>query len=120
MSKILKKIHLYEGKRTFMELYADGPKLNERGYTDEGHITVRMGDETGVKAAFKLSMDEARAVRDLLNLSLKEHDQKIKELFSREESYSPPQPQVDFSSSTSIFGSNEPEKEEKGAPEFYY
>lgn len=126
MPKIIRKTHFFEGRRTFLELNSEEAKLNERGYATEGKVSIKIGSEEGVKAVFKLSADEARAVRDAINQFLKSHDRGLVDLYSREGSnnYSNPEPpQVDFSQqSTSIFNSDpEPQTEpKKDPPEFYY
>jgi len=84
MSVILRKVHFFEGRRTFLELSGEPPRVNERGYANEGNVLVRIGDEIGSKGVFKLSVDEARSMRDALDTFLKKHDISLMKMRSKE------------------------------------
>ncbi len=79
--KIFQKTHFWQEKRTFMEADATMPGLNERGYAKEGDVTIRIGDQDGIKGAFKLTVDESRALRDVVDLFLRKHDNGMAKLF---------------------------------------
>jgi hypothetical protein len=80
--KIFQKTHFWQERRTFMEADAENPGLNERGYPKEGNVTVRIGDQEGAKGVFKLTVDEARALRDSVDLFLRKHDNEMTKLFN--------------------------------------
>ena len=65
-----------------MEAVAENPGLNERGYPKDGNVTVRIGDQEGAKGVFKLTADEARALRDSIDLFLRKHDNEMTKLFN--------------------------------------
>jgi hypothetical protein len=113
--KILRKTHFWQDKRTYFEVDAEPPTTNERGYAEEGSVNIRIGDEEGIKAAFKLSADEARAVVDVLKLFLEKHDTQMARLFSsREEDRETTR--VEPASFTMF----DAEKEDKPKLQFYY
>ncbi len=111
--RILRKSHFWQDKRTFFEITGELPKPNERGYLEEGSINIRIGDEEGVRAAFKLSADEARAVVDTIKKFLDMHDEKMMHVPEKKEQDIEP-------ASFNIFDT--PKKEEKDEPrlQFYY
>ncbi|RLI67548.1 hypothetical protein DRO91_10080 [Candidatus Heimdallarchaeota archaeon] len=86
--KLLRKTHFWQDKRTWIEIEGEFPSRNERGYAEEGKVSVKIGDENGLKASFKLSADEARALRDVISLFSKKHDSKMAELMSTRGEYS--------------------------------
>jgi len=81
--KIFHKSHLWKDNRTFIELEAEEP-MKERGYANEGHILVKIGQQSSVKSAFKLSVDEARGLRDSIDMFLRFHDMKLSELMTEQ------------------------------------
>ena len=102
--KIFRKIHFWKDNRTFIELEAEEPRI-ERDYPIEGSFFLKIGEQSTIKSAFKLNPDEARALRDAIDMHLKVHDKKMSELmrndyekkeytqsYSREE-YSAPKPE---------------------------
>lgn len=125
--KIFRKTHFWQDKRTFMDIDADPPKRNDRGYAEEGSVNIRIGDEEGIKAGFKLSADEARALIDTISLFLKKHDTIMARMYSSgreetEEKYEPYKPDLSGKKvepeSFSIFDSDKEEEEPK--LKFYY
>jgi len=81
--KIFKKNHFWKDNRTFIEIEAEEPKI-EREFPSEGSFLLKIGDQSGIKSAFKLNPDEARAMRDAVDLFLKNHDKKMAEMMSAE------------------------------------
>ncbi len=125
--KIFRKVHFWKDSRTFIEAEATEPKL-ERGFAKEGNVLIKIGEQSFTKSAFKLNIDEARALRDALDMFLRFHDMKLSEMMSG-------QPQEDHSyqeetKQDSIFLFSEEKNEEKreedeeednsSAPEFYF
>jgi len=118
--KLLRKTHFWQDKRTWIEIEGDLPSRNDRGYAGEGNVHLRIGDENGLKASFKLSADEARAVVDTISLFMKKHDSRMSEMMSSRGE------QNTSSSSSSSYGSNpsygsssyDSEKKEEPLPSF--
>ncbi len=107
MPRIFKKTHFWKDKRTYLDLNADEPRL-EKGFPKEGAVTLKIGDQDGLKAAFKMQVDEVRAFRDVLNLFIEKHDKEMCELhFQQYSNYSQSQ-----------MSSSEPVKEEVREPVF--
>lgn len=79
--RIFQKTHFWKDKRTFLDAEGNIAKLNERGYAEDGSISLRIGDEEGVKAAFKMTVDEVRALRDVLDEFIKQNDRRMVKLF---------------------------------------
>jgi len=79
--KIFKKSHQWKENKTFLELEATEPE-KERGFAKEGHILLKIGQQSNVKSAFKLSVDEARAMRDTIDMFLRFHDMKFSEFMT--------------------------------------
>ena len=79
--RIFQKTHFWKDKRTFLDADGQLPKLNERGYAEEGNVTLRIGDEEGIRAAFKMNIDEVRALRDVLDRFTKLNDKNMIKLF---------------------------------------
>lgn len=108
--KIIKKTHFWKDSRTFMEIEYEEPKT-ERGYPAEGNFLLKIGEQSSIKSAFKLSPDEARAVRDAFTMALASHDKKMAELMSidSKEQYSPysSQPSNDYPSQSSYSSQND-------------
>lgn len=109
--KIIKKTHFWKDSRTFLEIEYEEPKT-ERGYPAEGNFLLKIGEQSSIKSAFKLSPDEARAARDALTMALASHDKKMAELMSNEyekEQYSPysSQPSNDYPSQSSYSPQND-------------
>jgi len=117
--KIFQKTHFWQDKRTFMEADAEMPGLNERGYAKEGDVAVRIGDQDGIKGVFKLTVDEARALRDAIDLFLRKHDNDMVALFKegREVRKEVTQPEVQ-PETFSIFENEE--KKEEPQMKYYY
>ncbi|VVB75216.1 Uncharacterised protein [Candidatus Tiddalikarchaeum anstoanum] len=81
MMKIFQKTHFWKDNRTFLELESKDPE-KEGGFPKEGNLILKIGEQSTVKNAFKLSVDEARALRDNLDMFIKEHDVKYSNLLS--------------------------------------
>ncbi|MDD2678980.1 MAG: hypothetical protein PHT91_03695 [Candidatus Nanoarchaeia archaeon] len=81
--KIFRKTHFWKDNRTFIEIDAEEPGI-ERGYPAEGSFLLKIGEQSSIKSAFKLSPDEARAMRDAFDAFLKIHDKKHAELMSND------------------------------------
>ena len=112
MTRFFRKTHFWKDKRTYFELDAENAVL-ERGFPKEGSMTLKIGDQDGLKAAFKMQVDEVRALRDILNFFLAKHDETFTELHSNREQprYEAPQPFIGEEKATS-FSSLDDEKEE--------
>ncbi len=82
--KIFRKVHFWKDNRTFVEVEADKPE-KERGFAKEGHLLLKIGDQSQTKSAFKLSVDEARALRDSIDMFLRFHDMKLSELMTEQQ-----------------------------------
>lgn len=80
--KIFSKTHFWKEHRTFIELETKEPEL-ENTYPKEGSIIVKIGEESSIKNAFKLSIDEARAMRDALDNSIKNNDRMYYDLVNQ-------------------------------------
>ncbi|MBN1923274.1 MAG: hypothetical protein JW791_00765 [Nanoarchaeota archaeon] len=133
--KIFRKTHFWKDNRTFIEIEAKNPE-KERGFAKEGSLLLKIGEQSNVKAAFKLDVDEARALRDSIDMFLRFHDMKFSELmteqqeqfekipdyyprdeFRKDEHVSEPQKTEPFF----MFGSaDEPKKEKDVNSEFYF
>lgn len=83
--KIFSKTHFWKEHRTFLDIEAKEP-FKERGYAKEGTILLKIGEQSTVKNAFKLSVDEARALRDSIDMFLRFHDMKLSELMTEHKS----------------------------------
>lgn len=81
--RIFRKSHLWKDNRTFLEVEAQKPE-KERGYAQEGNLLLKIGQQSSVKSAFKLSVDEARGLRDALDMFLRFHDMKMSELMTEQ------------------------------------
>ncbi|MFA5303482.1 MAG: hypothetical protein WC393_03010 [Candidatus Nanoarchaeia archaeon] len=81
--KIFKKTHFWKDNRTFIEIDAEEPRI-ERDYPVEGSFFLKIGEQSSIKSAFKLNPDEARALRDSIDMFLKVHDKKFAELLNNE------------------------------------
>jgi hypothetical protein len=79
--RIFQKTHFWKDKRTFLDAEGNIAKLNERGYAEDGSVSLRIGDEEGVKAAFKMTVDEVRALRDVLDGFIRQNDRRMMKLF---------------------------------------
>lgn len=79
--KIFSKTHFWKDHRTFIELEAKDPE-REGGYPKEGSLVLKIGEQSTIKNAFKLSSDEARALRDSLTMFIKKHDELYTQLLS--------------------------------------
>ncbi len=117
--RIFRKTHFWQDKRTYLELDGEMPKINERGFVEEGSLNIRIGDESGIRAAFKMNTDELRSMVDVITLFLREHDAKMMKLYSereerREEEFKP----MDLS----ILEPKEEKEEKRDKPklQFYY
>ena len=117
--KILRKTHFWQDKRTFFEVDAEPPRLNERGYAEEGNVNLRIGDEDGIKAAFKLSADEARALVNTVRIFLEKHDVRMAKLHSSREEHVEEQV-VETNFEPSSFSMFETKEEDKPKLKFYY
>ena len=125
--KIFQKTHFWKEHRTFIEVDAKEPE-REGGYPKEGTLVLKIGEQSTIKNAFKLSIDEARALRDSLDCFIKKHDDNYSRLIS-EESESV-ESKVHISEDISVEPSlgfmdaaeNKSEKEEPKRPksEFYF
>ncbi len=122
--RILRKTHFWQDKRTFLDIDAEPPQKNDRGYAEEGNVVLKIADEEGIKAAFKLSVDEARALVGTVTIFLEKHDIRMAKLLSeRQESdygdsnheTTPIEP-VSFG----MFETPEVENDEKPKLQFYY
>ena len=120
--KIFQKTHFWQDKRTFMEADAEMPGLNERGYAREGDVAVRIGDQDGIKGVFKLTVDEARALRDAIDLFLRKHDNDMVALFKegREVRKEVTQPEVQHEVQPETFSIFESEEKKKEEPQMKY
>jgi hypothetical protein len=78
--RLLHKKHKWQGRETWLGLELDEPKRDMM--IIEGRFLLKIGEESYPKAGFKLSPDEARALRDSLNEGLRIHDQKLRELMN--------------------------------------
>lgn len=83
MARIFKKTHFWKDKRTYIDLDADQPTM-ERGFPKEGAVTLKIGDQDNLKAAFKMQVDEIRALRDVLDFFIDRHDKKMAELHAKQ------------------------------------
>jgi len=115
--RIFRKTHFWQDKRTYLELDGEMPRINEKGFVEEGSLNIRIGDESGIRAAFKMDTDELRSMVDVITLFLKEHDAKMMRLYAereerKEEEFKP----VDLS----ILEPKEEKKEGKPKLQFYY
>ena len=81
--KIFRKTHFWKDNRTFIEIDAEEPKI-EREYPVEGSFFLKIGEQSSIKSAFKLNPDEARALRDSIDMFLKVHDKKFAELMNND------------------------------------
>jgi hypothetical protein len=81
--KIFRKTHFWKDNRTFIEIEAEEPRI-EREFPAEGSFFLKIGEQSTIKSAFKLSPDEARALRDSIGIFLKIHDKKLAELMSND------------------------------------
>ncbi|MDD4353085.1 MAG: hypothetical protein PHN56_01370 [Candidatus Nanoarchaeia archaeon] len=81
--KIFRKTHFWKDNRTFIEIEAEEPRI-EREYPIEGNFFLKIGEQSTIKSAFKLNPDEARALRDAVDMFLKVHDKKMAELMSND------------------------------------
>ncbi len=81
MMKLFHKRHKWQEKETWLGLELEEPK-KEAGRVNEGVFYIKIGEEAYQKAGFKLSPDEARALRDALDQGLKDHDKKLRELMN--------------------------------------
>lgn len=81
--RIFRKSHIWKDNRTFLELDAKKPE-KEKGYAKEGNLLLKIGQQSSVKSAFKLSVDEARALRDTIDMFLRFHDMKMSELMTEQ------------------------------------
>ncbi len=81
--KIFKKTHFWKDNRTFIEVDLEEPKI-ERDYPQDGSFLLKIGDQSGIKSAFKLNPDEARALKDALKIFLESYDKKMSELMSND------------------------------------
>lgn len=81
--RIFKRSHLWKDNRTFLEVDADNPS-KERGFAKEGNLLLKIGQQSSVKSAFKLSVDEARGLRDAIDMFLRFHDMKLSELMTEQ------------------------------------
>jgi hypothetical protein len=79
--RIFQKTHFWKDKRTFLDAEGDLAKLNERGYAEDGSVSIRIGDEEGMKAAFKMTIDEVRALRDVIDGFIRMNDRTMIKLF---------------------------------------
>jgi hypothetical protein len=80
--KIFRKTHFWKDNRTFIEIDAEEPKI-ERDFPVEGKFFLKIGEQSNIKSAFKLNPDEARALRDSIDMFLKVHDKKFAELLNK-------------------------------------
>ena len=83
--RIFRKTHFWQDKRTYLELDGEMPRINEKGFVEEGSLNIRIGDESGIRAAFKMDTDELRSMVDVITLFLKEHDAKMMRLYAERE-----------------------------------
>jgi hypothetical protein len=81
--RVFRKSHIWKDNRTFLELEAEKPS-KERGFPREGHVLLKIGLQSSVKSAFKLSVDEARALRDAIDMFIRFHDVKMSELMTEQ------------------------------------
>ena len=73
MARIFRKVHFWKDHRTYLEVDGSPPEII-KGFPKEGFVVVKIGEQSTVKSAFKLDVDEARALRDQLNTFLRIHD----------------------------------------------
>lgn len=73
MGKFFRKVHFWKDHRTYLELDGTMPEI-ARGFPKEGFVVVKIGEQTSIKSAFKLDVDEARALRDQLDTFIRRHD----------------------------------------------
>ena len=92
--KFFRKVHFWKDHRTYLEIEGKHPEF-VKGYPREGFIVIKIGEQSSVKSAFKLDIDEARCMRDQLNLFLRMHDANHTKLLN---SQIPPQqpPEEDY------------------------
>ncbi len=83
MTRIFRKVHFWKDHRTFMELEGNPPEII-KGYPKEGFVVVKIGEQSSIKSAFKLDVDEARCLRDQLNHFLRMHDIKHVKLLNHQ------------------------------------
>ncbi len=124
--KIFRKVHFWKDSRTFIEAEASEPKL-ERGFAKEGSVLIKIGEQSFTKSAFKLNVDEARALRDALDMFLRFHDMKLSEMMSGQPQESHSYQEEQKQDSIFLFSEdNEEEKQEEKnedenpTPEFYF
>lgn len=79
--KLLRKTHIWKDIKTFFEIESINPE-NEKNYTKQGNILFKIGQQHAIKSAFKLNPDEARAVRDVLDIFLRFHDMEMSKLMT--------------------------------------
>lgn len=69
-------------RRTWMEVQFQSPRLNPAGWVNDGKIRLSLGEESNVKGAFLLSIDEACRLLKVLDLIVEEHEVEKARLWS--------------------------------------
>ncbi len=80
MMRLFYKRHKWQGRNTWLGIELEEPE-KER-LVREGRFLIKIGEEEYPKAGFKLSPDEARALRDAVNEGLRIHDKKLRRLMN--------------------------------------
>lgn len=107
--KIFRKTHFWKDNRTFIEIDAEEPRI-EREYPVEGSFFLKIGEQSSVKSAFKLNPDEARALRDSIDMFLKVHDKKFVELMNNDKNEYSQYSRDDYQAPRTDYSRIEPEK----------
>lgn len=113
--KIFRKTHFWKDNRTFIELDAEDPRI-ERDYPIEGNFFLKIGEQSSIKSAFKLNPDEARALRDAINMFLQVHDKKFAELMNA--NYDSTSYSNDYSQQRTEYPRQEPDRQQYPADDY--
>ncbi len=61
-------------RRTWMEVQFQSPGRSPEGWVNDGKIRISLGEDSNVKGAFLLSIDEACRLMKVLELIVAEHE----------------------------------------------
>jgi|GEM_PF-4263413 len=131
--KIFFKSRFYEGEQNWVVIHFDKPLKDSDGRLIEGKVNLQVGRDNQIKGAFKLSIDETRALISALKGAVRFNDDQLVSLLNpptdvevyEKQEFSDQQPieQSDFKlfeELDKVEKKVKEDKEESYKPEVYY